>query len=217
MLTTIQKVRGMTLVELLIAVVIFGVLLSLGIGSFSDWIQNSQTRTAAESIMNGLQLARNEAVKRNLPAMLVLCDLNRGSNTSSWDVLVAAPSGVVATPGVAQACQADAAATTAWERVQQRTSLEGSTNVTLTINGGPVTGNAITFNSYGRLTVLAATATLPLPVAPNPLVQGITSIQATNTKASTPRPLNVVIGSAGNARMCDPSPQLLAGDPRRCQ
>lgn len=223
MLTSAQKLRGMTLVELLVAVAIFALLLSLGIGSFRDWIQNSQTRNAAESIMNGLQLARNEAIKRNLPSILVFCDLNAGNNSSSWDVLVAAPSGVVATPGFAQPCQNDAAAITSWERVQRRASQEGSKDVTIQVFDVAVNpnANAVAFSNFGRVTTLAVTAVVPaLPVPPNPLVQvqnASAVVVVTNPKASSPRPLWVAIGSGNNARMCDPSSLLPVGDPRRCQ
>ena len=56
---------GMTLIELLIGFVIVGVLLALGVPSFSGWLQNAQLRNAAESVFNGLQLARASAVQRN--------------------------------------------------------------------------------------------------------------------------------------------------------
>ena len=51
--------------ELLIGIAIIGILLALAAPNFAVWIQNSKIRTAAESIQNGLQLARAEAVRRN--------------------------------------------------------------------------------------------------------------------------------------------------------
>lgn len=56
---------GFSLIELLIGMVIMGILLSLAMPSFQTWLQNSQIRNAAESVQNGLQRARAEAVGRN--------------------------------------------------------------------------------------------------------------------------------------------------------
>lgn len=64
MLTKMAQ-SGLSLVELMIAIVIVGVLMVVGVNSYSQWIQNQQVRVAAESILNGLQLARSEAVQRN--------------------------------------------------------------------------------------------------------------------------------------------------------
>lgn len=57
--------KGFTLVELMIGLVIVGVLLMQAIPSFSAWIQNMKVRNSAEAILNGLQLARSQAVRSN--------------------------------------------------------------------------------------------------------------------------------------------------------
>ncbi|HEY5994755.1 MAG TPA: GspH/FimT family pseudopilin [Gallionellaceae bacterium] len=212
MLISLHKMRGMTLIELMVAVVIFGLLMSLGISSFSTWIQNQQTRTASESILNGLQLARNEAVKRNAPTIFVMCDLNAGGTGSSWDVLANTAS---AAQGNAQACQPDSGAVTQWERVQQRPAQEGSRNVIVTPT--PAGLNAIAFNGFGRVIILAPTGLMPLPAAPNPLVQNLTPrFDMSNSRLANGRNLRVTVISSGTTRMCDPSPQLAANDPRAC-
>ena len=64
--------QGVTLIELLTALIIIGLLFGLGVPSFGGWIQNAQIRTAAEAIQNGLQLARVEAVRRNMTALYPL-------------------------------------------------------------------------------------------------------------------------------------------------
>lgn len=64
--------RGVTLVELMIAIVILGILLAVGANSYTRWIQNQQIRVAAESILNGMQVARNEAVRRNVTVQFAL-------------------------------------------------------------------------------------------------------------------------------------------------
>jgi prepilin-type N-terminal cleavage/methylation domain-containing protein len=64
--------RGMTLIEMAIGLVIVGLLLVMALPGFGTWLQNSQIRNAAESLQNGLQLTRAEAVRRNTRVQFVL-------------------------------------------------------------------------------------------------------------------------------------------------
>lgn len=77
-----DRQRGFTLVELLIALTIVGILLATGIPSMTTWIANSRIRAAAESIANGMQLARSEAIRRNTNIEFRLTD-TQGSWTIS--------------------------------------------------------------------------------------------------------------------------------------
>lgn len=60
-----QRSSGFSLIELMIGIVVLAIALAVGMPSYSQWIQNSQIRNAAESIQNGMQRARAEAVTRN--------------------------------------------------------------------------------------------------------------------------------------------------------
>ena len=113
--------HGVTLVELLIGITIVAILLTVGLPSYSAWIQNTKIRTAAESVLNGMQLARAEAVRRNANVQMVF------GTASSWTV--------------------SAPATT--EQIRARSAGEGSANVTVTMT--PSTATTITFNSLGRV------------------------------------------------------------------
>ncbi|MCK9389927.1 MAG: GspH/FimT family pseudopilin, partial [Sulfuritalea sp.] len=64
----------MSLVELAIGLLIVGTLLALAAPSYTGWIQNTKIRTTAEAILNGLQLARAEAVRRNTQIRFQLTD-----------------------------------------------------------------------------------------------------------------------------------------------
>lgn len=208
MLTPFHKMRGMTLIEVMVAIVIFGILMALGSGSFMAWMQNQQTRTAAESILNGLQVARGEAVLRNASVIFVMCDLSQGNKGSSWDVLAASA------PAMATACGADAASSTGWTRVQTRTALEGSANAQASASA--VGANAVAFNGLGRVTTLSPIGAVPLPPAVNAITQGLTVVNVNNPKGDRPAGLNVTISAAGSVRLCDPATTLSPNDPRHC-
>ena len=93
--------RGFSVLEVMVVVAIIGVLLSLGVPSFFTYTQNLQIRSAAEQVNAGLQIAKNEAIRRN-----ALIKLTIGTGTS-WTITD--PSGVT---------------------LQSRDANEGSVNVT---------------------------------------------------------------------------------------
>jgi type IV fimbrial biogenesis protein FimT len=72
--------RGFTLVELVVTVVVMMAVSMLAIPSFQTAVGNSQIRSVAESIKNGLQQARAEAIKRNANIRFVL------QRDSSWQL-----------------------------------------------------------------------------------------------------------------------------------
>lgn len=107
---------GITLIEFLIAFTLLGVLVALAVPSFRDWMINSQIRTAADSIDNGLKLARSEAVRRNAPVRFRLTS----STDSGWAV---------------ETYNRDSAT---WDSYQVRAASEGSTGVTVVSTQNPV-------------------------------------------------------------------------------
>ncbi|MDR2000811.1 MAG: GspH/FimT family pseudopilin [Zoogloeaceae bacterium] len=78
-----RKSGGFTLIELVITITVLAIALMIGLPSFQDWIRNAQIRTAAESIKNGLQMARLEAIKSNTPVIFSL--VNDGS--TFWQIV----------------------------------------------------------------------------------------------------------------------------------
>ncbi|HSV61509.1 MAG TPA: GspH/FimT family pseudopilin [Variovorax sp.] len=60
-----RRIQGFTLVELLTAVTLIGVLAGLAVPSFQGFIANQRIRNVSFDLMAGLLLARSEAVTRN--------------------------------------------------------------------------------------------------------------------------------------------------------
>lgn len=75
---------GFSLIELVIAMAIMGVLLARGVPTVTGWVQNSQIRTAAEAMQNGLQVARQQAVQLNTKVKFALTG-------SDWAITVVNP------------------------------------------------------------------------------------------------------------------------------
>jgi type IV fimbrial biogenesis protein FimT len=75
-----KSALGFSLIELIIAIAIVGLVSAIAMPGYATWIKNSRVRTAAESIQNGLQMARAEAVKRNASIRFSL------SANSDWSI-----------------------------------------------------------------------------------------------------------------------------------
>ena len=71
---------GFSLIELMVGIAILGILTAVAVPSFQTWLLNTQIRNAAESISNGLQRARAEAVRSNVSMDFVL------AADSSWTI-----------------------------------------------------------------------------------------------------------------------------------
>lgn len=111
--------RGVSLIEMLIGLVVLSSLLALAAPSFALWMQNTQIRGGADAILNGLQLARAEAIRRNTQVQFVL------GNQTEWTVSVVKP----------------------FTQVQYRPMQEGTSNVTLQTSPGG--SGTITFDAMG--------------------------------------------------------------------
>ena len=66
--------RGFTIIELMVGLTIMGVIVALGVPSFATYLQSTKLASSAQSYLSGVQLARAEAIRRNLPVQFVLTD-----------------------------------------------------------------------------------------------------------------------------------------------
>ncbi len=185
-----RRQHGLTLVELAVVMTVAAILYMQAAPMFSVWIGNTQTRTAAESVLNGLQLARGEAIRRNRLVQLVFTN---GAATS-WTVGCANPIDN-GTPDVDDPGDC-------LPVIQARTDTETSAQPQLAMV--PVDATTITFDSLGRVTanIDGSNVATQIDVA-NPVVGD-----------ADRRNLRIALGAAGDVRMCDPA--VVAGDPRAC-
>jgi len=84
--------RGFTMVELLVGITILAMLLALGAPAMGTYMQNSKLGSAASSYTSGAQLARAEAIRRNVRTELVLTDQPIAPGDIA-NLAVAAPTG----------------------------------------------------------------------------------------------------------------------------
>ena len=127
MLVSKYKSAGFTLIEAMVAIGIMAIILSAALPSFRGMLLNSQVRNAAESVVNGMQKARAEAVSRNRNVEFVL----DSSTSNSWTVRLAV----------------------AGATIESRVSGEGSANVvTATL---PANATTVTFNNLGGVVEVA--------------------------------------------------------------
>jgi type IV fimbrial biogenesis protein FimT len=196
---------GVSLIELMIGLTIIAFLLFLGVPEFSNFLQNTQIRNAAETTLAGLTLARAEAVRRNAPVRFQLVsDLTAGcavstsalndSNALNWVVSVADPAG---------ACNVDPG-DTAPQIVQKKSAREGSRNVLVSTTGVPT----LTFNGLGRVSGVGGLQRLDFKSASGICVH----VDDVN---GTMRCLAIMVTSGGSLKMCDPKVGDTA-DPRHC-
>ncbi len=119
MLTTTLRTRGFTLIEMLIGIAIVVLLMVIAVPAFNHWIVNTRIRNAAEGILNGMQIAKAEAVQRNTIVQSVI-----GAD-SSWTVSLPLTG----------------------EQVQARPAVDGADGVAVAIL--PAGADRITFNGMG--------------------------------------------------------------------
>ena len=171
---------GVTLIELVIGIAIIAILLTLSLPSMQLWMRDLQIRAGAESILEGLQLARQEAVRRNAN---VIFTLTSAGGLTDWTVtdLSTAPVTVIQSRS--------SAAGTPNARLIASTALLGAQVYTNTPTAVAVLPAGVTFNGTGRVNLGA----------------NLTRIDVTNVQSAAARRLVITIAPGGQMRLCDPA------------
>jgi type IV fimbrial biogenesis protein FimT len=124
-----RRQRGFNIIEIVITVVILAFIFTLGMPTYTTWLQNSQMRASAESMMAGLQHARSEAVRAN-DSQGVRFSLLAGNE---WSVYRVADPGTILQRGGGQDLAKNALVTS-----------DGATDITFSPLG--LTNPAVTLN-----------------------------------------------------------------------
>lgn len=201
--------QGFTLIELVVAIAIIGILMALGLPSFMTWLRNVQIRNAAETMQNGLQFARSEALRRNERVTFWTVSLTdpkvmdnscaRSDAGISW---------VVSRDDPASLCATAVSDVDSPRIIAKHAGGDGNRKTSITaLDAGGAAATCVTFNGFGRVETKCSDASASNPIARLTIV-------SSETDANT-RPLEVRIGSGGVIRMCDPN-VTTTSDPRYC-
>lgn len=79
-----RRFAGFTLIELMVAVAVVGILAAIAAPSFSDLIAKQRAKAAATDLYLALAKARSEAIKRNSNVTL---SPKSGSWAAGWDIV----------------------------------------------------------------------------------------------------------------------------------
>lgn len=159
--------RGFTLIELMYALALAGIVLAVGVPTFNSTMRNSAMVTSTNALLTSLHAARTEAVKRRV--RVTLCPTVDGSECADGDSLL-----VFADPD--DNAQFDAGAGDVLIQVQPwlRGSVElvvdetipgyvsfGTSGFTRDVDGNPIAGNMMFCDDRGnesaRVLMLSAT------------------------------------------------------------
>lgn len=76
-----KKENGFTLIELIVALAIFTILVSMAVPNFNILVKNSRLNTQVNTFVAALNIARSEAAKRNLN--VILCPSSDGASCAA--------------------------------------------------------------------------------------------------------------------------------------
>ncbi len=199
------RAKGFTLVELMVAIAVMAFLLMAVSPALSDWMVNVRIRNTASAIEQGLQLARQEAIRRNQATGFYLVSssaADAGTLDNSCALSSTGGSWVVSMRSPAGKCGVTPSATVDPMLVNSHPVGDGGRGVSITATQADKTtaANTVTFNGLGSVTNAGAIARVNVNSA---------------TNSNQYRSLCVEVSGVGAARVCDPA--LANTDPRACR
>ncbi len=197
-----QRHHGVTLIELMVALAIAGLLIALGAPAFANWLTNMRVRGTAEAMLSGVQLARSEAITRNDRVRFQLtstlddsCALS--TSGTNWVVDLVTTAG----DSVEGACGTAPSDTIAPHILHKRTHHDGGGSTK--VSAGE---SSLVFNGLGR-------------VVPTPADTVVITVKTSDdddciTNGGEIACLQIQISTAGQIRMCNPA--FAAGTAQAC-
>src|SRR5690606_363042 len=177
-----RRLRGVSMIEVVVTMAILAILVTAAAPSLGDWMTRTRVRSAAESVQNGLNQARMEAVRRNRAVGFHLvsslgndCRLSRSG--PAWVVSATSPAGK---------CGEDPN----WDEAPQLLGKGEAASGSLALEGALADADtgatSVTFNGFGMLQQAAAASAL----------------QRINVSAGDDHELLVEVSAGGAARVC---------------
>lgn len=198
--------RGYTLVEVMVGIAIAGILLAVGIPNLTHWILANKAKAAAEFYLDGLSMARRQAVTHNARSRFVLTPNANGQQ--DWQVDLCFP--VPATPctdstgnwsTATAAASGDPEGTAGYKSVFRAASALPPT-ASLSATMVPEDASEIYFTELGWVDTTIANRLTRLRLDPS-----------ADLAAAVP-PVALAVTLAGMAAKCNPT--LAAPDSRAC-
>jgi type IV fimbrial biogenesis protein FimT len=183
---------GFTLIELMVALAIVALLILIGMPSFTTFVRNSEIRSTAESLVNGLRAAGAEAANRNRKVTFELASAT-GADWKFW---------VLDDDGVTK------------RDIQSYSKQEAGASSKITLT--PAGQLTVTFNGLGRVDIDPASPNNHIRQID---VASVVAGEARPLRIIVDDPNPPAAGKPRGLRMCDPDPALAAlvpPDPRAC-
>ena len=194
MLNDKQRADGFSMIELVVAMAILGLLMAAAVPVYTGYMANSKIRNAAESFYSAAQRARAEAVRRNAPVELVLTNdipvAGAGGNVQTLTPSATGKNWVVRVPNPLAADQL----------VDFKMGVESGGDM-VAVNAS---ADTIRFNAVGD-TASAAAVTVAFTHS---------SLNTACSLTDAVRCVSVRISVGGDARLCEPNQPTT--DARRC-
>lgn len=189
--------KGFTLIELMVTLTILAILVVLGAPSYQEWIRNTGIRNAAESIQNGLRLARNEASQRGTN---VRFELNT-EGKANWTVCQPTAAAAACAGGATIEVFASSGGA-ASSQISASTAVADATTLTTALTGLSAANSGVTFNALGRPTAYGSGSLLRID---------------SSSPIANSRRLVTTISAGGMVQMCDPKIAFSSESPQGCQ
>ncbi len=179
---------------MMVGLAVLAILLAISVPNFQIFLQNSQIRTAADALLNGLNLAKAEAVRRNTNVRFT-------RDGTAWTIECATAIDDNDGDDVPDCPGSEPDATTP-SHIQHRPAAEGAAQAAVDADD-----DEIVFNGLGRASFSSGGSASAFDITH-------ASGAACAADGGALRCLRVIVTLGGMIRMCDPA--RAAADPQAC-